>query len=432
MDDDNNLFTSSRPIVGLVLACVFIPFGLAFIVLNHFRRASARQAEPSYWFFVLQEIGGVLCIGIYAAALISPPECILHVWSLLCAYPLFILPMILRLAVYCMRFSLTQKRSKTKQQTKVSPLDVVEDSSASKQNDVTAVTVNVDGDDARSPFLLRNTWLVSTRTIFLGWLFMFCIMIVVPIALAIQYRNRDTSCYPAGITSTVYLTTILWSGILFAIIVVSVFFLWRIKDAYHIKTKYKVLLVVWVACMVTMVVMSTKRSIWGFPWELAYAVPIFLSLVIMTIWIHILHKRKLTQHDIDLGIMLSDMPEFRDRFASFLCLQFCIENLQFWEEVQAYKRIPDGSAGQLPTATDIFNKYIKSGSNYEVNISDKARDETSSQIGNSGVTSRSFDSAEREVMSLMRFHSYPLYVLRYGSAEYELGQVMITEAGERP
>eukprot|EP01113_Clastostelium_recurvatum_P047253 TRINITY_DN8396_c0_g1_i1.p1 TRINITY_DN8396_c0_g1~~TRINITY_DN8396_c0_g1_i1.p1 ORF type:complete len:262 (+),score=67.80 TRINITY_DN8396_c0_g1_i1:282-1067(+) len=130
---------------------------------------------------------------------------------------------------------------------------------------------------------------------------------------------------------------------------------------------------------------------------------------------------------------------FRNKFADFLCLQLSIENLLFWEDVQKYKACPPDLMQAM--ATTIYNKYIKVGSAFEVNVSDTARQDVKDAIlssspsssprqptktSNAGeVTSSSspspppppsrplveiFHAAEVEVYANLRFHSYPCYV----------------------
>eukprot|EP01113_Clastostelium_recurvatum_P035795 TRINITY_DN5024_c0_g1_i1.p1 TRINITY_DN5024_c0_g1~~TRINITY_DN5024_c0_g1_i1.p1 ORF type:complete len:221 (-),score=52.65 TRINITY_DN5024_c0_g1_i1:158-820(-) len=111
----------------------------------------------------------------------------------------------------------------------------------------------------------------------------------------------------------------------------------------------------------------------------------------------------------DLEVALG-APSVRRDFLEFLKTQRSTENLMFWDEVQRYKKIRDGSDKQITEAIMIYQKYISDDSKFQVNIAD----ETRRSIGGdprrpfrSYVSRDMFEQAEKEVLVNMKFHSYP-------------------------
>ncbi|EFA81160.1 hypothetical protein PPL_05997 [Heterostelium album PN500] len=64
----------------------------------------------------------------------------------------------------------------------------------------------------------------------------------------------------------------------------------------------------------------------------------------------------------------------RSAFYDFLKSQFCVENLLCWEAIEKYKS-KNGSASEMYTmAEEIYKKFIKDNSKYEINIYSKQKD----------------------------------------------------------
>jgi len=111
---------------------------------------------------------------------------------------------------------------------------------------------------------------------------------------------------------------------------------------------------------------------------------------------------------------------FRARFADFLALQLCIENIRFWEDVQKFKVCAPDDLIRL--AQEIFHKYIKKESPYEVNISTTSQQYVCKQLEDvENLTPDLFERAENEVLSMLKFHSFPLFMQKYRGSPVEGG-----------
>lgn len=64
-------------------------------------------------------------------------------------------------------------------------------------------------------------------------------------------------------------------------------------------------------------------------------------------------------------------PQLHEDFRQFLEKELAVEGLLFWDEVEAFNKM--ASAGAVPVtllteATRLFNKFIKSGADCELNL----------------------------------------------------------------
>eukprot|EP00924_Labyrinthula_sp_SR-Ha-C_P014077 maker-scaffold_56-snap-gene-1.81-mRNA-1 protein AED:0.04 eAED:0.04 QI:0/0.5/0.33/1/0/0/3/70/524 len=102
-------------------------------------------------------------------------------------------------------------------------------------------------------------------------------------------------------------------------------------------------------------------------------------------------------------------------FKQFLVDMFCVENIYFYQVVRQYKAHRGSLSSQ---AKNIYKKFIKEGSPYQVNISYQAWKPIQDVINDhnaAGATDKLFDEAYKEVMDILRntclprFKTTPLY-----------------------
>jgi len=110
------------------------------------------------------------------------------------------------------------------------------------------------------------------------------------------------------------------------------------------------------------------------------------------------------------NLLKDDM--FRKDFTNFLCLQFCVENLFFWEAVQQFHSV---AQQELKTAAKgLFDKYLAAGAAYEVNIPISIKKALDAQIKAGVFSNTMFDDAAAQTLKLMELDSYPRFVSRPG------------------
>eukprot|EP01112_Ceratiomyxa_fruticulosa_P005502 TRINITY_DN1614_c0_g1_i2.p1 TRINITY_DN1614_c0_g1~~TRINITY_DN1614_c0_g1_i2.p1 ORF type:complete len:184 (+),score=30.81 TRINITY_DN1614_c0_g1_i2:723-1274(+) len=148
------------------------------------------------------------------------------------------------------------------------------------------------------------------------------------------------------------------------------------------------------------------------PSELWTVIILYLDFIITAIYVWYLARKnsKITIRTYrDLPSLLETEPSFRVQFIEFLMLQFCVENLLFYESVQSFKKIPNNSLEQTESAMKIFSEYIKEGGIQQINVSSEVRNNIINHINTHTVNSDIFKFAQRQVLELLTFHSLPMF-----------------------
>ena len=109
----------------------------------------------------------------------------------------------------------------------------------------------------------------------------------------------------------------------------------------------------------------------------------------------------------DFKHVLSD-ENGRQLFTLFLRGEYSEENLEFWLEVEQFKKIENGEL--LNRANDIYLKFVKPMSEREVNISGINRRKIAEFIEKEEFSNDLFDSAQAQVHNLMHRQSYPRFL----------------------
>lgn len=104
-----------------------------------------------------------------------------------------------------------------------------------------------------------------------------------------------------------------------------------------------------------------------------------------------------------------------------------VENLRFWLEVNEFHKAVDNvqeikanscynQKDLLTFAQEIYSTFIEEGSNLQINISEAQLVSIRNKLSSEEEVQRDlFDSAQREVYSLMSRHSYPRFLASYKS-----------------
>eukprot|EP01113_Clastostelium_recurvatum_P031689 TRINITY_DN3982_c0_g1_i5.p1 TRINITY_DN3982_c0_g1~~TRINITY_DN3982_c0_g1_i5.p1 ORF type:complete len:416 (+),score=70.70 TRINITY_DN3982_c0_g1_i5:75-1322(+) len=378
-------------ILANYLGIIFValtPIYIVFIYLLHKQRHERIVFLRSYFLMQAQNVGMLISTYLFGARLIATPfpGCQWDHWTMAVPTTLILVPFLLRCWVFLWRYYITQRR--------ITPL-------------------------LGSPRVSKALRLISPPAVerfFWVWtLLQFLLIAAVAVALYVvnkdQPQENDLDCpHQSGLQYWWY--TYL-SILLVAIsLVITFVLLWKTKDAYRIKQEIVICLCIWVPFLVLWGIQSQNfRGVViseTVPTVALISVAMYIMFGVSCIWIWHLSRRTLkVGNHLDLASKLQD-PIFRAQFAEFLCLQLSIENLLFWEDVEAFKRIPADATNKQDTAQQLYAKYIKEGGAFEINISHANKHEVSSLL-KAGNLDSAFDVAQAEVMHLMKFHSYPLF-----------------------
>eukprot|EP00954_Amorphochlora_amoebiformis_P000565 44785-Amorphochlora_amoeboformis.AAC.1 len=99
-------------------------------------------------------------------------------------------------------------------------------------------------------------------------------------------------------------------------------------------------------------------------------------------------------------------PKGVEFFTNYLKKQYAEESMEFWHEVRAYRKwamqidLVDQKAIQKK-AEEIMNKYIKEGSERQVNISSKMAKEIIKEVEANNASPLTFVDSEKEVITLL-------------------------------
>eukprot|EP01113_Clastostelium_recurvatum_P040171 TRINITY_DN621_c0_g1_i5.p1 TRINITY_DN621_c0_g1~~TRINITY_DN621_c0_g1_i5.p1 ORF type:complete len:404 (+),score=77.11 TRINITY_DN621_c0_g1_i5:148-1359(+) len=364
----------------------FTPLFLIFIYLLHRQRAERIIAVRSYFFMCAQHVGTVIIVVLNCVQMLRVPHqrgCQLVIWTQVSFLPLWLWPFIMRCLVYLFRYYVTQERKAGRFNSR----------------------------------LIRLLRYISPRLLFRVWLVvlvaLLSIMFSMSITLYAQGSSQDDVLYPscsrAGMP--VNISTLMYGvGVPMAFMVfLTAAILWRSQDAYYIKAELYAAMILYTPLLVMGLAGGIKvngKSLSDFlPGPAPITIAQYLSFLVSCVAVYFLSKKTVKiEENLDLKDLLRD-PHFHSQFSHFLVLQLSIENLQFWDAVEIFRQ----GGGQADAARDIYNKFIKKGSVCQVNISGTSYQQADKAVTDGAFSPIMFDEAQREIMHILLFHSYPLY-----------------------
>eukprot|EP01113_Clastostelium_recurvatum_P049009 TRINITY_DN9015_c0_g1_i4.p1 TRINITY_DN9015_c0_g1~~TRINITY_DN9015_c0_g1_i4.p1 ORF type:complete len:543 (-),score=99.67 TRINITY_DN9015_c0_g1_i4:3-1631(-) len=407
---------------GVFLTIIDVPLMIvvfAFLVLKG-RKTNVIQKRASMFFFI--ELSGIfVCCMIFNAYLLAGDLELCHLRNFVSlTFALYALPLLIRCWIYGFRYYLTQVRKTVK--SEITPVPITSSPSpsfsdrshlaspsSSSLTTTTTTTSSLSSPSSSatptqySPFFMRRLWLISPKFL----LYFFLIALFIHVCLPVMDQiNSVVIGSPASAP--------LYSGIcdqkvsafqpIFYVLaalyitafVITAIFLRKSEDAYRIKNELFWLALNWIFTGVLYALsrfLKIKERPLGhyLPSMFILSAGLLSSFIISGVFsLYLVRKENLLANGKDDGDddhesgkrdFLHDITHsasFRAKFADFLCLQLSIENLLFWEDVQKYKSSPPRMMPGI--ALSIYNKYIKEGSTFEVNISDTARQNVTNAV----------------------------------------------------
>jgi hypothetical protein len=107
--------------------------------------------------------------------------------------------------------------------------------------------------------------------------------------------------------------------------------------------------------------------------------------------------------------LVVDSPSF-EQFSEFARKARCLELLSFWKAVSKFERVESKDAAHA-LAEEIYETYISSAYDTEINISSKHQKEITFDVQNGLIRSDMFDNAKREVQQILAQGIFPGFVL---------------------
>ncbi|KAJ6250673.1 diflavin flavoprotein a 2-related [Anaeramoeba flamelloides] len=107
---------------------------------------------------------------------------------------------------------------------------------------------------------------------------------------------------------------------------------------------------------------------------------------------------------------LINLKDGLELFRKFLVQEFSEENLDFWLEIDNYKKMKNGHPNQIDVAKHIYDDFISYGSPQEININHKNRVKITDLIRDKKIYNDMFDDAQKEIDSLLVRDSFPRFI----------------------
>lgn len=97
-------------------------------------------------------------------------------------------------------------------------------------------------------------------------------------------------------------------------------------------------------------------------------------------------------------------------FRKFLESEFSVENLDFWEAVEAYKRIKDNDTRER-RAKEIYDEYISHHAARQINLDSHKRQQIIKRMSDGSLPTKCiFNAAQRYNFNVMENDSYPRFL----------------------
>eukprot|EP01113_Clastostelium_recurvatum_P017621 TRINITY_DN2075_c0_g1_i6.p1 TRINITY_DN2075_c0_g1~~TRINITY_DN2075_c0_g1_i6.p1 ORF type:complete len:470 (+),score=58.72 TRINITY_DN2075_c0_g1_i6:28-1437(+) len=400
--------SSPNAILGFITMLVIIPLCILVTILIFWKRGEPIFRQRFYPMLLVEQIGGMIAAVLFCLDLFTFPysDCSLAIWNSMAFFPLSSLPVLIRAWVYVIRYRLTQGRRNT---------------------------------SADPSLMLKYVRFIRPSFLWKFWAVCFFFLLAIPFVANIIWTQEEGAdmlyiiCpWSETVTNMIYalgaITIMLW--------IVTCVFLWKAQDVYKIKQEMFFYLLAWIWGLgmfgVGIVTTPYVTS------SLYIAMTVFANFAFYT-WLLILSSiHYKVEADLTFEGCMSN-SSFRRRFADYLALQLCVENILFWEDVQAFKTCSDADVPSM--SRRIYEKYIVTDSLYQINISAICQREIRENMlgkgggGGGGRLSKGdlelsdygspdpsipssplanprdvFNGAEAEVISMMKFHSWPMFM----------------------
>eukprot|EP01111_Echinosteliopsis_oligospora_P001758 TRINITY_DN12570_c0_g1_i1.p1 TRINITY_DN12570_c0_g1~~TRINITY_DN12570_c0_g1_i1.p1 ORF type:complete len:432 (+),score=55.78 TRINITY_DN12570_c0_g1_i1:44-1339(+) len=407
---------AANNIWGIVLLALFIITLVPFTILLYLRRNHPYLKVRSPVLILCGQVVGVIVSPVLedlVLALYPLVPCQVIYWFAYFIFNMYAFPLLLRVWIFVYQYRTTMYRADMEIKPSASELSIAE--SSKNESAFKRFQNRVD------LWLIHNKWVVSDRFLLKTWFIGIPLQLIPPAVIHGLFYRRV-----GGGSSTVNLCVTIPGVFEYTIVLgllyvsVAIFFCYILKtaqDAYYLKKEYRIISAVWLTMLVVWIVWSIypslSKTIPGFLW------PSFATLVTLCVdGYYIFYKIETEEKQLPkqegnddgevavegtLAELLKN-PSFKRKFYKYLILQFCPENLLFWDAVKEWQ----SSAGSFGKAKDIYDKYIAPGSSDEINISYATCRPISEFFQNNSsdtVPTTIFDKAVVEVERLMETDS---------------------------
>lgn len=378
---------------GYVLLAVFAVVVIAITTIIFLRRNHPIIKSRDPLLLVVQNLGSLLVAALVSIYIALRPQypCCAYYTGLYGLFAFFIFPLAIRCWAYAINFYLSKVRSKFRANVLLP-------------------------DWGGTSWFVRNRWIGSVkflRKVLFGGFWIFLIPIIPYCADDERWDyDSDLKC-PTGTNGMI--ATIVFM-VFFVVVAIFVSILtWNMHDAYMIKFEIKLLPVIWVLETIAFFIYSrapgnvqsvVPPTIWNL-------IGLYASFLLCNLYPLYLDKKE--QRVIPVGEAAQGFEEFvnqleflpfRNAFRDFLALQFCQENILFYENVCDWKRMSGSDNERIAIAKAIRDNYILESGVCQINISGPTRERVVTAVARDAIPNDVFDEALNAVLSNMHVNSY--------------------------
>ncbi|KAJ6251718.1 regulator of g protein signaling [Anaeramoeba flamelloides] len=276
--------------------------------------------------------------------------------------------------------------------------------------------------------------------ILIHFIFMLLMIAVVQLADTIT-KEENGSCdygflYLPSISVLSLGQTLLYAYYLFKI--------WKIKDNFKIRNQ---LIMIFITCILTTVVMSSKKRIgkllmWQWPFAfiivaqylIILGYPLWLSRTPYTLTKEREKNKKDNEETIQQFTHILNNKNKSKYFFKFLQLDYSIENLLFYQAVSSFEKIsPNKKKKKKKYCEQIIKTFVHFNARLEVNLEHSTRTSTIELAEKDPTNPSCFEEAKNKIFFLMYSGSYPNFInsKQYYEMMIEIDQIHIEIGGER-
>jgi len=355
-------FSDTGRFIAFLIWICWTPIFFVGIVLFTFRRDRYPIKQRQPFLLTISAIGGYWIMTSYCWEIFVLSEnfpCVLSHWLVWIAYPCYFLPYPLRAFRLIFIFKLNWFQYKQ---------GLLEE----KSNDAQPTTTT-----REASFFSRFRWYMLHMEWVLGIVIAFTFIVGIIRQFAIKENlPPNTGCQ----NSVLFFISSLVFFLIFEIaLITAIWFLRGVRDEFNISNELKTVGLTWTIALITYLIINLVATIQseGFVWWSVYFVLLWTIVSHITSigwpvyrtfyetptveWLDVEAVstcEKLLQNDLCLRY-----------FKEFLVVDFSVENLIFWLDVRAFKKIENNQT-MLERAIEIYDKFFLKDSPFQLNLDD--------------------------------------------------------------
>lgn len=419
------------------LGAIFAVFSVAVLVGLFLKRHNNFIIARNATLLLIQGAGyAIIVVTIFFyAGLRNDFNCSVSIFFQWLVFPLIIQPFVFRCWEYCASFHVASSRTKFDTKRILGDLEENELPPPTETEDYRLKSWFIRHKKAGSASYLVKVFLWSVWVVILP-----VVPIIINGELDNNFEKYDYSVY--GCNTFPYFIILLAVGAAFSIIsmVILAIILRHSQDAFHIRHEIIGLAVWWIVAAPPLLIYSVLQIVDKyFPpatfMALCFVVAFCINMVCPLYWAWQDDRSKArmahSNNAFDSFVEKLTLPVFRNDFFQFLSLQFCAENLLFYEVVTEWKaKVEHKSINEderTVIGNSIYNNFIADSGEFQINISSAPRNKIKQGIASEQFGTDVFDGAIKEVVELMFVNSYHNYV-RTVSPNSAMGNVILRDS----